>query len=101
MVLSVGAASLVTAAVFAGLADSALSSCTVTGERAVCPNATELMRARVSTDYTAGANIALGTGLTLAVAGGAWWLLHVALRRPDPVTITVGTDGTIGVQGRF
>ena len=98
--LSVGAASLVTAAVLGTLAGSATSGCAVSGGVATCPSQDELARARNATDYAAGANVALGVGASLTVAAGVWWGVAVALRRPLPVAVAVTSDSVV-VGGRF
>lgn len=96
-----GGVALAVSGVFAGLSASSLSGCTVTGDRAVCANETERTRARASVDYTTAANVTIGLGTVLVIGGAVTWIVTAALRHPEPVTITVGADGTIGVAGRF
>ena len=71
---SVGAGSLAVASVLYALRASALAPCEQNGGRVVCQDAASLERARDSVALTQGANVALGIGVTAAVAGTAWWL---------------------------
>lgn len=94
---SIGAASLVTAAVLATQRADALAACNVEGDRARCPNATALDRAREAPGLTMGANVALGVGLAAVVAGTGWWLADGAT-----VASSVTADGaTVSIAGRW
>jgi hypothetical protein len=97
--LSVGAASLAASVVFGVLANDATSDCTVQNDVATCATQEGLARARTSTDYATGANVALGVGLGAVGAGAAWWIA-TALRSPTPVVVSVSADGVV-VAGRF
>jgi len=94
---SVGAASLVTAAVLATQRADALAACNVEGDRARCPNTTALDRAREAPGLTMGANVALGVGLAAIVAGTGWWMADGATVAPS-----VTADGaTVSIAGRW
>lgn len=101
VLLAAGGVTLATAGLLAVLAHGAVSGCTMDGTVAVCPNVSELARARSSTDYTTAANVAFGLGAAAVVGGGAWWVLSAVLHRDVPVAMTVGADGSVGVAGRF
>lgn len=94
---SVGAAALVTAAVLASQRADALADCRVEGDRAMCPNATALDRAREAPGFAMGANVALGVGLAAIVAGTGWWLADAAMVAPS----VTAEGATVSIAGRW
>lgn len=92
-----GAASLALAGVLVALRDGALAPCSMQGNRALCPDAATLDRARDSVALTAGANAALAVGATAVLAATAWWLID-----GRAVVPTVSATGAqIALVGRW
>lgn len=105
VLLAAGGASLVAAAVFAGLRASALSPCDVSDNGAVahCPTTEARDAAAQAPTWALGANLAAGAGIAALASGVLWWALtpsHAEAPAAPAVTVGAGPSGVV-VAGRF